>query len=77
MRLVVISGTALSQHMTSRVNRSVHLFAHLTVEMAYNTDLIPASSGLLYLLTVLTCPNVVSKYCLLLLKLVCTFSCPV
>ena len=46
------------------------IVAHLTVKVSTDTDLIPASCGLLDLLTVLTCPNVASQYRLLLLNLI-------
>ena len=72
MRLVMICAASLGQHLSTWVNRPVALLivAHLTVKVSTDTDLIPASCGLLDLLTVLTCPNVASQYRLLLLNLI-------
>ena len=71
MGLVMICAASLGKHLSAWVNRPVTLLviAHLTVEVAPDTDLISASSGLLNLLAVLTCPDVASQYRLLLLHL--------
>ena len=80
VRFVLVSGVAaLSQHLSTWVDWSMlSLLAYLTIEMATNTNLVPASSWLFYLLAILTCSNVTPKnrlLCLDIAHLPCSIWC--